>query len=442
MSEEKKYKNYTAADIEKYHKGLMSFEEMHALEKAALDDPFLSDAMEGYKATPTNIESDLEDLKIKLENKMGSSKVVVIPASRGSFNWWKTAAAAVIIGGVAFLTYRISTKNEKDSSIAKLEEKKSDEPATAPGNDSIKFKLESKDTIAVKNLNQPTSSSTLIATKKKVPVYPFSVNGKNKNDIAVNKERESDSVIIDTKKASDEAKDLSSAQGSVAPVSKSIGNDNKASARFLSVEKVEGLKERQNINYFHGRVADASNNPLPFANITNTHDNVGTYADAQGNFTLISPDSVLHVQVRSVGFQNNLAVLKTNVTHNRVILQEDKSAPDKIISYQKPDSNRSKKGSMKFEEPEPADGWTNYSTYLANNINIPGDLKMNQEKGNVELSFEVNGAGEATHIKVEKSLCEKCDEEAIRLVKQGPKWKKKNKKINRITISVPFDKEQ
>jgi TonB family protein len=94
---------------------------------------------------------------------------------------------------------------------------------------------------------------------------------------------------------------------------------------------------------------------------------------------------------------------------------------------------------MKLEEPEPADGWTNYDTYLANNINVPDDLRIGQDKAHVDLSFEVNENGDPINIRVEKSLCQKCDEEAMRLVKQGPKWKKKTKKVKRITIRVPFD---
>ena len=48
MSESPGHKIYSAADIERYYNGLMSASERHALEKAALEDPFLSDAFEGY----------------------------------------------------------------------------------------------------------------------------------------------------------------------------------------------------------------------------------------------------------------------------------------------------------------------------------------------------------------------------------------------------------
>ena len=95
---------------------------------------------------------------------------------------------------------------------------------------------------------------------------------------------------------------------------------------------------------------------------------------------------------------------------------------------------------MKLEEPEPADGWDNYDTYLANNLEIPDELKTKPASGGteVEVSFEVNKNGEPVNIKVEKSLCGKCDKEAIRLVKEGPKWRRNANKKGRTTVTIRF----
>jgi hypothetical protein len=41
---------YTAEDIQRYLAGGMEPAEMHALEKAALDDAFLAEAIEGYES--------------------------------------------------------------------------------------------------------------------------------------------------------------------------------------------------------------------------------------------------------------------------------------------------------------------------------------------------------------------------------------------------------
>ena len=48
-----KNKKYTAADFERYYTGVMPVNEMHELERAALEDPFLADALEGYTCTPS-----------------------------------------------------------------------------------------------------------------------------------------------------------------------------------------------------------------------------------------------------------------------------------------------------------------------------------------------------------------------------------------------------
>ena len=68
-----------------------------------------------------------------------------------------------------------------------------------------------------------------------------------------------------------------------------------------------------------------------------------------------------------------------------------------MVSNQKPNAAaRSRDANMKLEEPEPADGWENYDTYLANNLEVPEDLKQNKQTGSgaVEVSFEVDKNGD------------------------------------------------
>jgi|GEM_PF-859753 len=93
-------KQYSAADIQLYLDGKMSPAEMHALEQAALDDPFLADAIEGMQETLVHhdanlIEAHLWDIHQKIEDrtrKQSSGKTRVI-----AFRWWQVAAAAVIV---------------------------------------------------------------------------------------------------------------------------------------------------------------------------------------------------------------------------------------------------------------------------------------------------------------------------------------------------------
>jgi TonB family protein len=444
LSEEKKYRNYTAEDIEKYHKGLLSAREMNELEKAALDDPFLADALEGYGLTSVNVAGDLSELEKKLQERISGAKIVSMVAPRNSFKWWKVAAAVVIIGGLGFFTFRLSTNNSNNK-VAKLEDKKkSNDQAVTPIIDSNKRATPETTSIANSN-KRPETVTTAVSQKKTSTTLKRNVDTTNKDLAASVADTDASATSNFKQEKNDTTGGRKNAVGYANAFAKTAAKKPEPDNRQLEglavmPQKEIVIRDQQKINYFRGRVVDANNNPLPFANITNTRDNVGTYADAKGNFTLISPDSTLDVQIRSVGFENNLTRLKNNATTNQVILQEDKISPDKIISYKKPDTNRSRTANMKFEEPEPADGWSSYGVYLANNINVPGDLKKKESNGGqVQVSFDINQNGDPINIKVEKSLCEKCDKEAIRVIKEGPKWKKKNKKNKRVTITVPFD---
>ena len=162
MSEGKKY-DYSASDIERYHKGLLSPKEMHDLEKAALDDPFLADALEGYGISSANPAKDISDLKKRLEERITATKVIPITTAKRSVQWWKVAAAVVIIGGLSFFTFKFFNNNS-DRSVAELEKNKV-QPAPAPIIDSVKSEKPGSTDVALSNLPIITPSKRKLNTK-------------------------------------------------------------------------------------------------------------------------------------------------------------------------------------------------------------------------------------------------------------------------------------
>jgi TonB family protein len=454
MSEEKKYHHYTALDIEKYHKGLLTAKEMHDIERAALDDPFLADALEGYGAMPVNVSADISELEKKLEERISGAKIIPIKRSAASLVWLRVAAVIIFVAGASLFIYQFGFHNTNNE-VAKMEEKKSQENLPSAGTtvDSVKIvpaetntsdvAVNSKNKTAGKSsanlnagqfINIKTDSGSIVNQAAGSPVSPGSINPVSK-DVAASYEK----TKLNEEKTATLNKSLRDEDAFAKESYKKVPD----SVSLGKVKASNAAAYRQQVasptNYFRGRVLDSSYNPLPFANVTNTRDNVGTYADAKGYFTLISPDSILNVQVYSNGFvQNNNVQLRNNVLNNQVIMQEDKSLQGLVLSQKTFNTKRSPEANMKFEEPEPADGWYNYDTYLVNNIKMPEDVKTKRALGDVQVSFDVNKNGDPTNIKVEKSLCQKCDEEAIRLIKEGPKWKRKGKK-SRVTVTVPFD---
>src|SRR6185503_5216128 len=114
MSEKNNIKRFTATDIEKYQKGLLSTKEKHALEKAALDDPFLADALEGYSTAGVYVSEDMKELKERLAERIEKTKIIAMPAERRQrFALWKVAAIIVLIAGAGFLAYQIGFNKNK-----------------------------------------------------------------------------------------------------------------------------------------------------------------------------------------------------------------------------------------------------------------------------------------------------------------------------------------
>ena len=452
---EEKHIDYSAADIERYHKGLMTAKERHALEKAALDDPFLADAIEGYGNTSIDTNGDIASLDKKLDERIGK----VIPLKKKGFTWLRVAAVFILLAGAGLLTYNyflVSNKNEvasatekdkaaaKDTAVIKMQqadtvknsvaatENKSSEATTLqkevqPKND----KENKKDVLSVAKqksaTKQKTTDEELESNANAAPQQDtYDVAAKNENAI----KRIPDTVQhhLQAESTAANAKDKN-----LQPQKKAYALKESAAARGIAAQNNQ-------TRLFRGQVMDQNNSPLPFANVTIVPDNIGTYTDVKGNFTLISPDSTLNVQVRSVGFEDKRTTLQTARPNNSIVLEQDtKNIPSTVISNRNVNSERKRMdNNMKLEEPEPADGWYNYDTYIANNIKISDEIKMKTDPSSeVDLSFDVNEFGEPVNIKVEKSVCKECDAEAIRLLKEGPKWKK-NKKNKRAKVSVAF----
>ena len=62
------------------------------------------------------------------------------------------------------------------------------------------------------------------------------------------------------------------------------------------------------------------------------------------------------------------------------------------------------------------------------------DEKNNKLSGEVLLSFSVNKTGRPRHIKVIKSSCKACENEAVKLLESGPGWVNENHKLKTVLI--------
>ncbi len=75
------------------------------------------------------------------------------------------------------------------------------------------------------------------------------------------------------------------------------------------------------------------------------------------------------------------------------------------------------------QSPEPESGEKEFKDYIQSNLVYPEEAKNQQIEGAVILKLTVSSDGTINNVEVKKSVSPGCDQEAIRLLREGPPWK-------------------
>ena len=458
MSIEKNHSIYTAADIKKYLTGGMSNAEMYAIEKAALDDPFLAEAIEGFEAMEEKDWSkELAALKQKLE---AVENAPIVPIYKTSFTkWWKAAAAALVIGSSITTAYLFTNKKVTENRIVQK---------TATTNDSVTI---AKADSAVINTTAAGTITPVITAQNNFSSTPSgfadSIRQTLPTDLAVVEKSEDNFVYTPSPgKAVTENKDVAAtgrsenesnrksnadiaaaSQGNNANTQLDEMNKSKNGLILQDDKAADNYRFKNNTNnyYFNAQVVTADNKPLAFANVAIPKTNKPVYTDTNGNLKLSSADSTVNVVVTSAGYLPQKFKLQNSAVQNKIVLQPNDIATKEISVSKKRSGVKAelKKQAVNAEmdeeeDAEPAGGWIEYNNYLSNNLVFPNEAKQNNIHGEVEVFIKLKNNGDISKVKVDKSLCPECDAEAIRLVKEGPKWEVKKNKAAKAKVKIKF----
>jgi len=90
--------------------------------------------------------------------------------------------------------------------------------------------------------------------------------------------------------------------------------------------------------------------------------------------------------------------------------------------------------------PEFPGGMEKLNRYLSEKIRYPDEARMANVQGRVIVRFVVNENGEISDVKVQRGIGGGCDEEAVRVVKNMPKWKpgKQNGRAVPVYFTLPI----
>lgn len=391
-----------------YIRGIRTGKEAHRLQKEAMRDPFLADAMDGYDCAGENQEQQIELLRRRIKAKATRRKNHAVA--------WSVAASLLI--GVCISSYFLFQKNRLSVDVyMTLEALQRDTVLkTVPQSPQLPLQHESladeKSPLAVNTRQNPAKPSLSVGRKNKQLHAP-----------AVHEEVTADAEIsvVETDSAI------------VIPIDK-----------LAAVKADSAVREQQNrviaqaVYNIRGRVTDEAGEPIVGATVSVKGTNKGTISDLDGKFVL-QPAGNKEIMVNYIGYEP--VVLPADTGREMLIaMNQNKQMLNEVVvvGYGKREKANLTGAVAQVEQstlPQPLIGRKAYRKYMRKNMVRPADEECAKVKGEVVLTFHVDVNGRPVDIKVKESLCPSADKEAVRLVNEGPDWTIGGKEV---TWSVKF----
>lgn len=384
-------------DIERYWKGELSPAEMHALERRALDDPFLADALEGaQQVDPEEFSRDIEALQDELKHRTSGKK------ERTLWVWsLRIAAGVAILALGTFLVFKMPSEQQDLAMNTTTNEAEESNP-------------------------QPTQTdSILMSTEDEVPEL----------------EAEKTTGVSRSRKATRR----------IPPAAEEPELDVELEIPPLEMPAVarQPVIPERPATILEGVVVDSEDGRgLPGVNVTIKGTNTGTITNEEGKYQL-RLDTISSALVFSyVGFETKEIMPSGHKVD--VALDPDVSELSEIVVVgygEARDPNIIEPTSIEIAAPE--GGKKAFKQYLEQNLHYPEQALNNKIEGKVTVQFTLDSNGAITDFKVLKGLGYGCEDEVIRLIKSGPKWnptRRNNEPVRdrvkvRMRFSLPKNKK-
>jgi TonB family protein len=383
-------------DIERYLRGEMTAQEMHALEKAALDDPFLSDALEGAaNANKDSFLLDVHELQASVLNRSGKQG----PKILSMWKWSLGIAATLFLVAVSGL-YTIQRLSERNAQLSENEEKAELLALTESGG---------FDTLIIAMPRLPK----VVATAE-----PMRSTRSRTESVTRQGERETQANLTDPRTIE------------IEPHAETQESVSHAASSSLSL----------NPRLIKGTVTSAEDgSALPGVNVVVQGTTTGTITDAEGKFeiTVSQPDQKLEFSF--IGVKTVVAETRNKNNVNVSLTPDYESLSEVVVAGKAVTEDKNKT----FNLAQPQGGKDAYEKYLQQKLVYPEQALKNEVEGRVTIQFTVDDKGNLSNFKVINSVGFGCDEEAIRLVREGPAWSpsKKNDKAvtEEVKVGLKFD---
>lgn len=396
------YRKTNKMNLLHYIQGFRKGKEAHRIEREAMQDPFLADAIDGFDNVKGKHTDSIKNLQSQVNNhsqkKSNYGKITSIAAG---------FLLCIGIGSYFLFDHQKLPENLYTEYIQ--EEKKADSVQTE---EIITMNFQEASKKEIEN----TTNKTLLSTPMQVSSIAPSPS--------VDAEIASDLTTHHTEVI--EKSNVTSFRTMVQQPPSQVIKENKLMSEATAVvNKPAGFTIR-------GKVTNEKGEPLIGASVIQKNvTSSGSVTNTDGYFEL-HIDTPKDISIQYIGY-DPVSIFADTSQLMLVAMHENKQLLHETITVGYAKAKKKDSSIIEIKKvntPQPVIGKKAFKKYLANNLIPPTDEECKGIKGKITVFFHVNEKGRPYDIYTKKSLCTTADKEAIRLIEQGPDWTLGEKEIS------------
>jgi cytoskeletal protein RodZ len=402
-----------------------------ALDAAAKSDPFLADAIEGYRTAPeADHAADVTRLKARLRKRAEQER-------GAGFYLMRIAAVGAVLVAAWVVMQQFVFSDKMGVADATQMEQMPTETAPATAADSAQFAIaeqEKPETTAAsetaiaqqKALNKGTDAAPPQANAPVPTVAPASDEANKQADYAV-----ADQAAAPQNEAAAAEKEVRQSRQAAAASAKEEAAkappknaDDKDKADYLSKKKSSASAKPAPAvptgRTITGRVTDDNGNPLIGASVQATGSGIGIITDVDGNYSLTMPTGAETLVFSYTGYvQLQIGLGKSDKLNVQLANNDMELSEVVVITYGQSDDEEEDP----VVSPRPVDGFKQFRQYVADNLRHPEANKQPRPRQVVRVRFTIEGDGSLSNLLPKGNAPQAYKDEAVRLLREGPRWK-------------------
>ncbi len=411
--------------------------------QAYLDEnPFEAEAIEGLAAVQDNLTGDLQDLESRLNKK------VAPPTGRSTRIWWRMAAVILLLALSGVVVYYFTPETSSGEELAVEQELVEDqpeppasEPESAFGQTNESATLDAGDTgrspsqeaeaqISKNRDRDETAPSPEVTIDKSSTLAESKIEEKLADD-----DLGSDAVLADAaaEVEYDTEEELEAVPAERSAVPQKVSGKSQPYKKDGYLNLGETAQIPYEFKVVVGKVTSyQTGSPVAGANVAIKGTDINTYSDQNGFFHFEAPLDAQSLVSTNAGFTSSEVTISA------------KAQIDVVMNENAPVSQATGNKAKEIRKKEPARKWssedegaalsrtvtvlpqaqppTDMARFLRENTQYPQRAEELGIEGDVVVSFTVLADGSLSDFKILKNLGFGCDEEAVKVLQNGPRW--------------------